>query len=85
MFVARKSTPQGLDMGSANCYSPQMHSNSNSSADAILRARDPFPVTAAREFFFWTHFRLRKFPNQSGQRSNSTRSHTPIGPLSCCS
>ena len=30
-------------------------------------------------FFFLNHFRLRKFPNQSGQRSNSTRSHTPIG------
>ena len=32
-------------------------------------------------FFFLTHFRLGKFPNQSGQRSNSTPSHTPIGPL----
>ena len=30
------------------------------------------------EFFFWTHFRLRKFSTQSGQRSNSTRSHTPV-------
>ena len=30
-------------------------------------------------FFFWTHFQLRKFSNQSGQRSNSTRSHTPVG------
>ena len=30
-------------------------------------------------FFFWNHFRLRKFPTLSGQRLNSTRSHTPIG------
>ena len=30
-------------------------------------------------FFFWNHFRLRKFPTRSGQRLNSTRSHTPIG------
>ena len=40
-----------------------------------------FPVLPGRFFFFLTPFRLRKFPNQSGQRSNSTRSHTPIGPL----
>ena len=38
------------------------------------------PTPGTGEFFFWTHFRLRKFSNQWGQRSSSTRSHTPRRP-----